>query len=167
MVVRDLYTTKDVTEVRQALLKEQDGTCAITMLDIPPKQAVLDHQHDSEQLVRGVLHRQANSWLGKAENAYTRMLAHWYPGTLSQFMRQCANYLEKEQEARFRHTGWLGKISTKFNALKEPDKDRVLEMLGQPKGSNSKERKALFRKVVLDRNVGFEKIKETLERVRV
>jgi len=69
--VEHLYTTKDVARVRDKLKKEQNSIDPITRLEIPDKQAVLDHCHDS-QFVRAVLHRQTNAVLGNmSKSIYT------------------------------------------------------------------------------------------------
>ena len=72
--VKHLYTTKDVAEVRTLLKERQSNIDPITGLDIPSKQHVLDHNHNT-QFVRAVLHRQSNAVLGKIENLWSRYLA--------------------------------------------------------------------------------------------
>lgn len=151
----DLYNTTDVKYVREQLTKEQNNKCLVTGLDIPPKQHVLDHAHDDNQLVRGVLHRQVNAFLGKAENAFMRLMQWWYPNDLPTLMRECADYLEREEDTRFRHNGWIKKINTQFNKLKESDKDRVLELMGLEKGKNGAERKKLFQKGILTKEYDY------------
>lgn len=155
----DLYNTADVKKVREQLTKEQDNKCAVTGLDIPTKQHVLDHAHDDTQFVRGVLHRQVNAFAGKAENAYTRLIAWWYPNDLPTLLRECADYLEKQPDGRYRHNGWIKKINTEFNKLKEAHKDVVLVALGQTKGKNGAERKKLFQKAVLTREFTYDTIR--------
>lgn len=159
----DLYTTKDVERIRKLLTEEQENRCAITGLELAPKQHCLDHAHDEEQYVRGVAHRQANAALGKVENIYLRYLSYWYPGKLSDFLRQCAAYLEQPADSRYRHNGWIKKAKTKFNALNEKQKDKVLVDLGHEKGVNSKQRKDIFAKVVLDRKLGYDTIREAIQ----
>lgn len=159
---QDLYTTKDVEVVRKKLTEEQENCCAITGLEIPTKQHVLDHAHDDLQLVRGVLHRQVNSCIGSLENLHKRYLSYWYPGKLSDFLRQCAAYLEKEQDTRYRHPGWIKKVKTQFNQLNSKQQDKVLTDLGYEKGNNSKIRKEIFAKVVLDRTLGYDTIRSTI-----
>lgn len=151
----DLYNTTDVKVVREKLTKEQNNKCLVTGLDIPPKQHVLDHAHDDNQLVRGVLHRQVNAFLGKAENAFMRLMQWWYPNDLPALMRECADYLEREEDTRFRHNGWIKKINTQFNKLKESDKDKVLELMGLEKGKNGAERKKLFQKGILTKEYDY------------
>jgi hypothetical protein len=158
----DLYTPTDVKKVREQLLIEQDGLCAITGLEIPPKQACLDHSHQTQK-VRAVAHRQSNAALGKLENIATRYLSYWYPGKLSDFLRQCAAYLENSNEDRWYHPGWIKRVKADFNKLNETQKKSVLSKLGQPEGNNTKERKELFGKVVLDRGLGFEKISSAIK----
>ena len=155
----DLYNTTDVKHVREQLTKEQNNKCLVTGLDIPPKQHVLDHMHDDKQLVRGVLHRQVNAFLGKAENAYMRLMQWWYPNDLPALLRECADYLEREEDTRFRHNGWIKKVNTAFNKLKESDKDKVLELMGLEKGKNGAERKKLFQNGILTKNYDYDTIR--------
>lgn len=161
----DLYSTTDIQKVRQQLIKEQDNKCLVTGLDIAAKQHVLDHAHDETQLVRGVLHRQTNAFLGKAENAFVRLMQWWYPNDLATLMRECADYLDREPDTRYRHNGWLKKINTKFKKLKEYQKDKVLEMMNSTKGANTKERNALFQKALLTREFDYATISRILKEV--
>jgi transcription-repair coupling factor (superfamily II helicase) len=153
----NLYTVKDVQRVREFLIEEQSNIDALTELEILPKQAVLDHSHDT-QYVRAVISRQANAFLGKLENNFVRYLRHWYPETLSTFLRKAANYLEKPDDQRWVHPGWIKKVTAGFNKLPEAQKDVVLLNLGYEKGKNSTERKATFKTLTLDRSLGYEKV---------
>ena len=110
MTTQDLYTPEDIRKVRQILLKEQQNKCLLTGLPITLSDSHTDHAHDSEQLVRGALHRHANMTLGKLENLWTRYLAFWYPHDLPTFLRQAADYLERKKDTRFRHSGWQKKL---------------------------------------------------------
>ena len=56
---------------REAKLKEQGGRCALTGYTLSAAEAVADHDHATGH-VRGVLHREVNSLLGKIENNYRR-----------------------------------------------------------------------------------------------
>jgi hypothetical protein len=160
-VTKDLYTTKDVALVREQLLLEQDGYDKLTLTPVLPKQACLDHNHDT-LLVRGVLNRQSNAALGKLEGVYTRYLSYWYEGTLSTFLRQAAEYLERPDDTRWRHPHFLKKLKTSFNKLPEGDKSKVLKDLGYDDGKNSKDRKVMFAKLILDRNLGYEVIHSSI-----
>lgn len=159
---KDLYTTSDVKKVREALLLEQNNLDSVTGLEIPQKQAVLDHCHNS-QYVRAVLHRQVNASLGKIENLWIRYLKHWYPYDLSTFLRQCADYIEKEPDKRFYHPGWIKKVNASFNKLSAKEQDRVLTALGSVKGSNSTQRKELFKRKLLTKSFSFDTIKSFIE----
>lgn len=160
----DLYTTKDVTTVREQLLLEQEGYDKLTLTKVLPKQACLDHNHDT-LLVRAVLNRQTNAALGKLEGVYTRYLKHWYEGSLPNFLRQAAVYLEREDDTRWRHPHFLKKIKTSFNKLNEAQKKSVLTGLGYYEGNNGKERKEIFSSVVLDRELGYEIINNKLKEI--
>lgn len=157
-----LYTPNDVKRIRDQLAKEQDNKDALTGLELPDKQKCLDHDHQS-QFVRGVLHRQVNAALGKLEGVHTRYLSYWYEGTLPEFLRQAAQYLELEQDERYIHPMWIKKSCTMFNSLNEQGKKEVLHLMHQPQGSNATERKALFRKALLSKKFTFFEVKELIE----
>ena len=159
----DLYTQADIKRIRQLLYKEQNGMCALTKLPVEFSDVHLDHNHDSEQLVRGVLHKAANMSLGKIENIATRYL-YWYPYTLPEFLRQVADYLEQEKDTRYRHVDWQKRVRAMYNKLNAQQQNNVLITLGSTKGANPKTRKELFGKVVLDRNLGYNVIVETIEK---
>lgn len=162
-MTEQLYTTADVKRVRELLEKEQEGKDAATGLAIPPKQAVLDHNHNS-QYVRGVLHRQTNAMLGKLENNFTRLIKWWYPGTMQDFLRSLANYVDSGDDHRFLHPAWLKKAHTQFNKLPESFKDRVLVNLGLSTGKNATERKSIFGKYLLSREAVYEHVLETIKK---
>ena len=161
-----LYTPTDVKKVRELLLKEQDGCDIMTGLPIPNNKACLDHDHGT-QFVRGVLHRQTNAALGKLEGIHTRYLSYWYTGTLPDFLRQAADYLEREDDLRYIHPGFIKRLSTDFNKLNEASKRKILKHLGGEEGANASERKKLFQKAVLTKEHTFDKLKELIERVKV
>lgn len=165
----DLYNTKDTTRIRELLLKEQEGLDLLTGLPIPEKQAVTDHKHDSEQFVRGVLHRQSNASLGKLEGIWTRYLSYWYPYDLPTFLRQSADYIEKfdkEPDTRYRHPNWQKKVRTLFNSLNSSQMKQVLKHFNKPEGNNLAERKKLFNEIVLDRNCGYDIIRNVINQVK-
>ena len=157
-----LYSPKDVAKVREKLYKEQGGKDALTGLPLDYKQAVTDHNHNT-QYVRGVLHRQCNAVLGKIENLWVRYLSYWFEGTLSEFLRKAADYIERKDDHRYLHPGWIRKSQTLFNTLSEGDKKAVLEALGQSQGGNSTERKKLFKKALNTKQFTFEQVKTMIE----
>lgn len=161
-MVKHLYTASDVKAVREKLLKEQGHVDPITSQKIPEKQAVLDHCHNS-QYVRAVLHRQSNAVLGKIENIYPRYLAWWYEGTLSDFLRGCADYLEKEHDKVYLHPAFMKHLQVQFNKLNEKSKQNVLVNLGSDTGHNSKARKLLFKKALMQKIHTFEDVMEIIK----
>lgn len=160
----DLYTATDVAKVRELLLREQGGKCAI--LSIPIKGSnrtpVLDHKHDDEQLVRAVLERETNAFVGVIENAYKRFLGYWLTLPLPEVLNRTAAYLERFEgtpDRRYRHPHWQKKLQTKFNALTSKQKDYVLSELGHlSKCKNDTERKKVFTKVLKIKDLGYNTI---------
>lgn len=62
---------KDIKFLREQILKEQNGLCAICCEPIEPSEAVLDHCHKTG-FVRSVLHRGCNAFIGHLENNQVR-----------------------------------------------------------------------------------------------
>ena len=162
MQVEHLYSPADVKEVREKLLKEQRNKDILTGMPLEAKDAVCDHNHDT-QYVRGVLHRQCNAVTGKIENLWNRYLSWWYTGTLQDFLRQVADYLDRKPDTRFIHPGFLKKLQTMFNTLNESSKKDVLQYMNQPQGANATERKKLFKNALMTRQFTFEEIKNLIK----
>jgi hypothetical protein len=163
-LTKDLYTAKEIAEVKKQLHKEQNSKCALSGVVVDLKDCHTDHAHDDQQLVRGVLHKQSNMCLGRLEGLWTRFLKHWYPQDLPTFLRQSADYLDRPIDTRWRHSGWIKKIQTKFNTLKEKQKDDVLTKLGYDKQPNGLARKNMFKKAILSRQFGYPELKLIIEK---
>jgi hypothetical protein len=63
--------TRDIKPVRETMLAQQDGLCALCKQICDLESAVLDHCHKGGY-VRAVLHNSCNSALGSVENAMVR-----------------------------------------------------------------------------------------------
>ena len=150
----DLYTAKDISNARKEILRKQKYKDACIGVTISEDQAVLDHAHDDEQMVRAVLHRQTNAAIGQIENLYKRFMSFWYDGTLPEFLRDVANYLEKRHESNYRHPGWIKKARAMFNKLDAQQQRIALEKLGSVNHadlSNQLKRKQAFSKLIRQR----------------
>lgn len=162
-MVEALYTTKDVQRIREKLTKEQNSIDPITGLEIPPKQHVLDHDHQT-QFVRAVLHRQTNAVLGKIENLHSRYLGWWFTGKLSDFLRGVADYLDTEHKQEYLHPSFIKYLQVQFNKLNEKQKQSVLRELGSESGCNGTQRKVIFKKVVLKRELTMQEILDVINK---
>lgn len=149
MTNSDLYNSADVRKVREFLLAEQDQLDALTGLKLDVKDAVLDHDHNTQK-VRAVIHRQVNAALGKIENIWARYLSYWYPGDLKSFMRQASHYLENNKETRWNHPQWIKNAKTEFAKLNASEQTKFLSQFNLS-GKNTKERHECFRRLVLTR----------------
>lgn len=158
-----LFTVADVKDTREKLLIEQGNFDALTGIEIPKGKAVLDHCHDT-QYVRGVLHRQSNVMLGKIENGFVRYVKYWYNGSLSDFLRRAADYLDAGVDERYIHPGWIAKSKTEFNKLSEKNKDALLQFMNLPTGKNSTERKEIFKDALLSRRITFDDVLRALDK---
>jgi hypothetical protein len=95
--------------VKSELLEKQAHTCPITKLNLKNHKdidAVVDHKHkqykdqvlghDGIGLIRGVLHRYANSFEGKVQGAFNRSGMVALGLSLPNVLRELANYLEQD-----------------------------------------------------------------------
>lgn len=62
---------KDIKPLRDLILQEQRGLCAICNETVMPDEAVLDHCHKTGY-IRAVLHRGCNAYIGHMENNLAR-----------------------------------------------------------------------------------------------
>jgi hypothetical protein len=62
---------RDIKALREKLLEEQRGLCAICHEHVTPDEAVLDHCHKTGY-IRAVLHRGCNAYIGHMENNQLR-----------------------------------------------------------------------------------------------
>ena len=79
-------TQKELSKLRVSQLKKQNGICPILKIPITDDESVFDHKHklksqecggpDGLGCLRGVVHRNANSFEGKLERANRRRIAH-------------------------------------------------------------------------------------------
>lgn len=163
--IKSLYSPSEVKQVRQDILSNQSGLDALTGLPIPTGNDVLDHDHQS-QMVRGVLHRQTNIALGRIENMFIRDLRWWYPGTLSDFLKDCSVYLSSEP-LMYYHPGWIKRVQTDFNSLTAKQKELALDALGYCGNlPNDLKRKAKFKEILLTKLYDYPTIKSVIHEAK-
>ncbi len=94
---------KDLKPLRERYYALQNKKCPLLNCEYPLEEAVVDHCHstkketvgvDGKGLVRGVIHRQANSMEGKITNSWRRLGLHKFGITLPDFLRNLATFLE-------------------------------------------------------------------------
>jgi len=165
-ITQDLYTPNDIKKVREQLAKEQDYKDLITGTELRGSRPVVDHAHDSDQYVRGVLLHTTNTFVGNIENAYKRHMAWWLDElTLSDLLRNTAEYLERPPDKRFRHNGWIRVVQIAFNKASAKQQNAILEALGESQGGNLAERKKLLKKAILKRQHGYEEVLRIIKNV--
>ena len=102
--------TSDLSQLREDMHNAQGCVCPILDQIFPVSECVVDHMHRAKRtdpigprtggLIRGVIHRQANTIEGKFVNAYRRYGLHKYMDE-PQFLRNLADYLERK------HTNYI------------------------------------------------------------
>ena len=161
----DLYTASDVKQVRKKLYDAQQGVDPILKEKIEFSESVMDHDHTSQHC-RAALHRQSNAFEGICVNAYRRCLQWLTDKPLPEILRNLATYLEQDYSENPYHNGWIKRVTTDFNKLKESEKDQVLELLGQSKGTNAKQRLGYFKSAILSKSHGYEVIRNSINQVK-
>lgn len=97
---------QELQALRAKLYEEIDGICPIMKQHFPVEKFVVDHQHkvnqaqplgeDGAGLVRGAIHKMANSLEGKIINNWRRYGMDQYNVTVPDFLRNLADYLEQD-----------------------------------------------------------------------
>jgi len=95
---------KDLKKIRAFFHKKQNGICPILKMKFNVNEMVVDHSHSANSrnlgkpkeagLIRGVIHRAANSVEGKITNSYIRTGLHKFDITLPEFLRNLADFIE-------------------------------------------------------------------------
>lgn len=164
-MTKSLYTATEVKQYKEEQIKLQSGIDPILGIEFPKGTICQDHDHLTQHC-RAALHLQSNAWEGKVVNAYTRCLKWLTDVPLPTLLRNLANYLEQDYSANAYHPSWMKSCKTRFNALSAKQQDAVLESLVYPKGTNLKQRKEIFSKLVLDRNIGYDKLISVINNVK-
>lgn len=157
-----LYTPADVKRVRDRLVTEQNGVDPLVQEKFK-ETPVLDHDHKTQR-VRAALNRNCNAFEGKVVNAWTRCMGWLTDKSISEVLRNLADYYEQDYSHHPLHPGWIKRVCIEFNKLNETGKKTVLESLGYPTGSNGAERKKLFKKAIMTRKHQFQNLLDLIER---
>lgn len=122
---------KDLRAFRRKQWLKQKRKCAVTGLNLPFNESVVDHCHktkaeeagpDGKGLIRGVIHRNINQLEGKITNTYKRYgLKNIAP--LPLILRKLADYLENPPVNDCLHPSCIPKIKKK--KLNKTDRKRV------------------------------------------
>ena len=159
---KSLYTAKEIKEFKEKQIKEQKGIDPILQEPFPGGTICMDHDH-TLQHCRGALHLQTNAFEGKVLNAYIRCLKWLTDKPLPVILRNLAEYLEQDYSKNPYHSGWMKAVSTKFNSLREQQKDRVLIILGGEAGKNAADRKKKFKDLINNRQFGYDLIQAIIK----
>jgi len=126
----------ELKSLRMKLFNDQNGICPILNIKMDFTESVIDHKHKTKKeiigdngkgLVRGCIHRCANTIEGKITNSYRRYGIEKMGISLPEFLRNMANYIENEPYKENNHylihptEAPKRKILTKtsYNALKK------------------------------------------------
>jgi len=95
---------KDLKKIRKHFHRKQRCICPILKMKFNAEDMVCDHAHSSNAknlgkseesgLIRGIIHRQANTMEGKITNSFIRCGLHKFDITLPDFLRSLADFIE-------------------------------------------------------------------------
>lgn len=163
-----LYTAGDIKRIRDFFVKKQKGIDPI-LKEAFKEPPVLDHDHDSQHC-RAALNRNSNAFEGLVKNAHKRCLAWLTDVPLSTILRNLADYLEQDYSGNPYHNAWLKRVKIDFKKLPAKHQDSVTidlqGILGKEVkvGKNSKLRLEIFSSLILDRNLGYDIIKDCIDK---
>lgn len=164
MEVKSLYTAKEIKEFRDEQVKKQKGIDPITKE--PFKEVIAqDHCHVTQHC-RGALNRNSNAFEGLVVNAYNRCLKWLTDVPLPTILRNLADYLEVDYSKNPYHVGWQKRVRIDFNKLSAQQMKEVLKHFNKPEGTNLAERKKIFNEIVLDRNLGYDIIRNVINQTK-
>ncbi len=96
---------EELIKIRKFFHKKQNGICPILKLRFNVSKMCVDHAHTANSnnlgrpeeagLIRGVIHRQANTMEGKITNSFIRCGLHKFDITMPDFLRHLADFIEK------------------------------------------------------------------------
>jgi hypothetical protein len=159
-MIDSLYTAEDIKRTREQFVKQQNGIDPI-LKEPFPEAVVCDHDHVTNHC-RAALSRNVNAFEGLVTNAHKRCISWLTKKPLPDILRNLAEYLEQDYSNNPYHNHWIKSCKTLFNKLTALQQNNTLEKLGYSRGSNPKQRKDIFAKAVLDRNLGYNSILDAI-----
>lgn len=137
-----VLSRKDLKLMRQVNHYLQDCICPILKEPFDEKEMVVDHIHKKHANIlksefpghiRGVIHRQVNSFEGKIANLMIRLGLHKFDITLPELLRNMAQYLEKEPYPYLHPSE-----APKSKRLKKSSYNKLVKTIKQSKGKHPK-----------------------------
>ena len=141
-----LKNSSEAAKYRDLLLQNQNKIDPITKSKI--NDPVLDHQHFGEQLCRAVLERTVNSFEGKVYNAYLRYVKHHTDLSISDVLRNLADYLEADYSSNNIHHTAIDVDVRTFKQLNAESQKEILQELKIVPESNALKRAKQARKAI-------------------
>ena len=95
----------ELKNIREELYNKQNGVCPVLKIKMDISDAVVDHKHMTKNdvigdngagLIRGCIHKNANTVEGKITSAYKRYGIEKMGISLPEFLRNLADYIEQD-----------------------------------------------------------------------
>ena len=141
-----LKNSQEAAKYRDTLLAQQSKIDPITKSSIT--DPVLDHQHYGDQKCRAVLERTVNSFEGKVYNAYLRYVKHHTDLTISDILRNLADYLESDYSNNAIHHTAIDTDVRVFKQLPAESQKEILQSININPESNTLKRAKQARKAI-------------------
>jgi hypothetical protein len=114
---------KYIPYTKIAKFRENNTPDKCPIFECSLEDPVLDHNHNTG-MVRGVLNRQSNSWLGKIENSWKRF-GSCSTVNLNQALKNVCKYLDKG-DLNYLHPRGAKQLMSRFSRY---SKEKQIEML--------------------------------------
>lgn len=121
---RERSTLKYIPYTKIAKFREDNKPEKCPIFECDLEDAVLDHNHHTG-MVRGVIHRQSNSWLGKIENSWKRF-GSCASVDLSSALKNVCKYIDKG-DMDYLHPKGLRQIISRFNRSSKEEQINILK----------------------------------------
>lgn len=118
------FTLKYIPYKKISKFREENKPNKCPIFECDLEDAVLDHNHKSG-MVRGVLHRQSNSWLGKIENSWKRF-GSCASVDLSTALKNARDYIDRG-DTEYLHPMGLRQIISRFNRANKEEQINILK----------------------------------------
>jgi len=130
----------DLKKIRTFFHKKiNKGICPILKMKFDAEDTVVDHAHPANSrnlgvpeeagLIRGIIHRQANTIEGKITNAFIRCGLHKFNITLPKFLRNLADFIEHPPMIHLNYIHPKEKVKDKI--LKKTSINKLVKMYGK------------------------------------
>ena len=153
LTARERASLKYIPYTKIAKFRKENTPDKCPIFECSLGDSVLDHNHDTG-MVRGVIHRQSNSWLGKIENSWKRF-GSCSNVNLKKALHNVCNYLD-QGDLNYLHPKGSKQLISRFSRYSKDEQIEILKEIKctkkQIKSCQSSEERSLLYRTKLVQN---------------